>query len=159
VEFFRDAHIDWLGKKWYFLGFSLIFSVAGVLSLAFWHHLPMGVDFTGGTQVTVHFASAPNEDHIRQAISQAGIRDARIQHISGTSGVTSNDVIISLPQSSAQDSAHDQGRASVENALTTNYHDSTFTVQQVDIVGPTAGHQLVSQARLAVLYSLAGMLI
>ena len=39
VELFREVNIDWLGKKWYFLGFSLIFSVAGVLSLLFWHHL------------------------------------------------------------------------------------------------------------------------
>jgi hypothetical protein len=31
VELFRNANIDWLGKKWYFLGFSLIFSVAGVI--------------------------------------------------------------------------------------------------------------------------------
>ena len=37
MELFRDVNIDWLGKKWYFLGFSLIFSVAGVLSILFWH--------------------------------------------------------------------------------------------------------------------------
>ena len=46
-----------LGKKWYFLGFSLIFSVAGILSILFWHHIPLGVDFRGGTQVTVRFDS------------------------------------------------------------------------------------------------------
>ena len=44
MELFRSTNIDWLGKKWYFLGFSLIFSVAGILSLVFWHHLPLGVD-------------------------------------------------------------------------------------------------------------------
>ena len=42
VELFRSTNIDWLGKKWYFLGFSLIFSVAGVLSMLFWHHIPKG---------------------------------------------------------------------------------------------------------------------
>ncbi len=31
MELFRSTNIDWLGKKWYFLGFSLIFSVAGLL--------------------------------------------------------------------------------------------------------------------------------
>jgi preprotein translocase subunit SecF len=159
VEFFRGANIDWLGKKWYFLGFSLIFSVAGILSLAFWHHLPLGVDFTGGTQVTVQFASRPNEDHIRQAMNQAGIRDAGIQAISDPTGRTPNQVLVSLPPSSSQDNAHDQGRAEVENALTSNYHDSTFQVQQVDIVGPTAGKQLTHQAVLATIYSLIAMLI
>src|SRR6201992_381465 len=117
VELFHDVNIDWLGKKWYFLGFSLIFSVAGVLSLAFWHHLPLSVDFKGGTQIGVHFNSTPNEDHIRAALDKAGIHEAAVQPISG-GGHTANDEIIKLPLSSASDAAHDQGRSEVENALT-----------------------------------------
>jgi preprotein translocase subunit SecF len=159
VELFRNANIDWLGKKWYFLGFSLIFSVAGICSMLFWHGIPRGVDFKGGTQITVQFTSAPNEDHIRAALDAAHIRDAKIQRISEVGGGAGNKEIISLPQSTAQDSAHDQGRAAVEGALSANYHDSGFSVQQIDIVGPTAGAQLTHQAFLATLYSLLGMLI
>ena len=159
MEFFRSANIDWLGKKWYFLGFSLIFSVAGVLSMAFWHHLPLGVDFKGGTQITVHFDQTLNEADVRAALDRAGVRDYRTQRISSTAGQQGNDELIALPLSTASDSAHDQGRAEVENALTANYHDSSFTVQAVDIVGPTAGKQLQHQAWLATIYSLIGMLI
>jgi preprotein translocase subunit SecF len=159
VELFRNANIDWLGKKWYFLGFSLIFSVAGILSMLFWHGIPRGVDFKGGTQITVHFNQTPNEDHIRAAVDAAGIKDARIQRISGANGASANDAIISLPESTATDQAHDQGRSAIESALQSGYHDSGFTVQQVDIVGPTAGAQLTHQAVLATLYSLLGMLI
>lgn len=163
MELFRGIDVDWLGKKWYFLGFSLVFSVAGLLSIAFWNHLPLGVDFKGGTQVRVRFDGTPNEDHIRQAIDRGGIRDARIQRISNsigdTSGQAANKVIISLPQSTATDAAHDAGRQSVENALAANYHDSAFAVEQVDIVGPTAGKQLQKQAWLATAYSLIGMLV
>ncbi len=159
MELFREVKVDWLGRKWFFLAFSLIFSVAGLLSMAFWHHIPLGVDFRGGTQVTVHFDAMPNEDHIRSAMERAGVRDARIQRISGANGAAANNVIVSLPQSTAQDTAHDQGRAEVESALTANYHDSGFSVQQVDIVGPTAGKQLQRQAWLATVYSLIGMLI
>ena len=159
MELFRNVNVDWLGKKWYFLGFSLIFSVAGLLSMAFWHHIPLGVDFRGGTQITVHFDSTPNEDHIRSAMEQAGVRDARIQRISGANGQSANNVIVSLPQSTASDQAHDQGRAAVEGALSSNYHDSSFRVEGVDIVGPTAGRQLQQQAWLATIYSLIGMLI
>ena len=131
--------------------------------MLFWHGIPLGVDFRGGTQVTVHFDGPPNEDHIRSAMARAGVKDAQIQRISAAPGSvgrqSANDVIVSLPQSTAQDTAHDQGRAEVENALTTNYHDSGFSVQQVDIVGPTAGKQLQHQAWLATIYSLVGMLI
>ncbi len=55
MEFFRNPNIDFLGKKWYFLAFSLVFSVAGVWSMLFWHHIPLGIDFRGGTQVEVKF--------------------------------------------------------------------------------------------------------
>ncbi len=163
MELFRGVNIDWLGKKWFFLGFSLIFSVAGLLSLAFWHHLPLGVDFKGGTQVRVRFDAPPNEDHIRQALHKAGIRDERVQRVSNSigdpSGQAASKVIIALPQSTATDAAHDEGRRSVENALSANYHDSGFAVEQVDIVGPTAGKQLQKQAWLATAYSLIGMLV
>ena len=159
MELFKQPNIDWLGKKWYFLGFSLIFSVAGILSLLFWHHLPLGVDFRGGTHVTAAFASTPNEDHVRDALARAGIRNATIQRIGNRPGELANQVVIALPESTATDQNHDAGRSAVENALRANYHDSTFQVLQVDVVGPTAGRQLQRQAFYATVYSLIGMLV
>lgn len=118
MELFRTVNIDWLGKKWYFLGFSLIFSVAGVLSILFWHHINLGVDFKGGTLVYVQFDQTPNADRIRQAMDRAGIHDARIQ----TFGPAANrQVIISLAQKETQESALDVGRQTIVDALKANY--------------------------------------
>ena len=159
MEFFRSSSIDWLGKKWYFLGFSLIFSVAGVISMLAWHGIPRGVDFRGGTQITVEFQAPPNEADIRKALDAAGVKDYTIQRISGANGAAANDEVIALPLSTASDAAHDMGRTEVENALNAGYHDSGFSVQAVSIVGPTAGRQLTSKAGWAVFYSLLGMLV
>lgn len=159
MELFRQPNIDWLGKKWFFLGFSLIFSVAGVLSLLFWHHLPLGVDFKGGTHVTVSFAAPPNEANVRRALDAGGIHNFTVQKISGNPGQASNQEVIALPESTATDANHDAGREAVESALRANYHDSGFEVLQVDIVGPTAGKQLQRQALWATMYSLVGMLM
>ena len=69
MEFFRSVNVDWLGKKWYFLAFSLIFSVSGIISMAaHWAHpvggvhspVPSGVDFRGGTEVEVQFKQPPD---------------------------------------------------------------------------------------------------
>ena len=78
MELFRNTNIDFLGKKWYFLAFSLIFSVAGLLSIFFWHGIPFGVDFKGGTLVYVKFADTPNLSQIRSAMDRAGLKDPRI---------------------------------------------------------------------------------
>src|SRR6201992_1207096 len=114
VELFPEVNIDWLGKKWYFLGFSLIFSVAGLLSLFFWHGLPLDVDFKGGTVVRVKFDQTPNTDRIRQAANKAGIKDPRIQAY-GPAG--NNEVIITLAQSQTSEAALDQGRAAIVGTL------------------------------------------
>ena len=159
MELFRDVNIDWLGRKWYFLSFSLIFSVAGVLSMLFWHGIPRGVDFKGGTEITVPFDAPPNEDHLRAALDKAGIKGAVTQRVSAVTGAQANDVIISLPLSSASDQAHDQGLNEVEDALHKYYTDSGFQSPSVAIVGPTAGKQLQRQAELATAYSLIGMLV
>ena len=118
MELFRDVNVDWLGKKWYFLAFSLIFSVAGVLSILFWHGIRLGIDFRGGTLVYVQFDQTPNLDRIRAAIDRAGIHDSRIQ----TYGTASQkQVAISLAQKETQESALDIGRETIVRALNANY--------------------------------------
>ena len=121
VELFGQPKIDWLGKKWYFLGFSLIFSVAGVLSLLFWHGLPLDVDFKGGTVVRVKFDQKPNVDKIRTAADKAGLKDVHTQAFTATSGPTANEVAITLAQSETSEAALDQGRAKIVQTLTANY--------------------------------------
>lgn len=118
MEFFGEVKVDWLGKKWYFLAFSLIFSVSGVLSLLFWHHLPLDVDFRGGTVVRVKFADHPDIERLRDAAHKVGLKDAPVV----TYGPPANDeVIITLPETNGSTSALDAGRAAIVSALTTNY--------------------------------------
>lgn len=112
MELFKSTNIDFLGKKWYFLGFSLIFSVAGILSMVFWHGLPLGVDFKGGTLVDIKFVSTPNDGKIRRAVEEAGYRDAKIQPLVGQ-----NERLVSLPETETSEQALDKGRAEIVAAM------------------------------------------
>jgi len=232
VEFFRNPNIDFLGKKWYFLAFSLVFSVAGVLSMLFWHGIPLGVDFRGGTLVYVKFSHTPDDKVIRAAMDRAGLHNARIQSYGAP---VNHEVLIALEEKETSEQALDRGKLQIINALESNapqgkldlnntssltlanyllqkdplhtgtdanqrymalaqaivaYRDKTrggvlssfdefkgtadpavisalsegfylsdFGVRNVEIVGPQVGKQLQTQAKLAVLYSLAGMLV
>jgi preprotein translocase subunit SecF len=118
VEFFHDVNIDWLGKKWYFLGFSLIFSVAGLLSLIFWHGLPLGVDFQGGTLIYLKFEQSPDLNRVRQAADRAGLHDVKMQRFGH---VADNEIIVSLPQRDTLEGALDSGRATIVKTLQENY--------------------------------------
>ncbi len=232
MEFFRNPNIDFLGKKWYFLAFSLVFSVAGILSMLFWHGIPLGVDFRGGTLVYVKFSHTPNDNAIRAALDRVGLHNAKIQRYGQ---LANNEVLVDLDVQETSEAALDKGKAQIIGALETvgpagkqdlnnassltiknallekdplhlgtdadarygaiaqavvNYRDKTkggvlnsmdelkaaadpavvatlensfylsdFGVRNVEIVGPQVGKQLQTQAKLAVLYSLAGMLV
>jgi len=158
VELFGKVNIDWLGKKWYFLAFSLCFSVAGVISMGI--HLahtgspvPLGVDFKGGTEVEVTFAHAPDANQVRQATDAAGIHDVKIVAYDVPA---KHELLISMPEQSDVDV--DSSRKEILDALRTHY-DNPILESSVQAVGPTVGRQLEKQAGLATLYSLVGMLV
>jgi len=117
VEFFHEPKIDFLGKKWYFLAFSLVFSVAGVLSMLFWHGIPLGVDFRGGTLVYVKFSHAPDDNSIRASLQKANLQRARIQRYGPPAN---NEVLIDLDVRETSEKALDQGKVQIINALETN---------------------------------------
>jgi preprotein translocase subunit SecF len=117
VEFFRNPNIDFLGKKWYFLAFSLVFSVAGVISMLFWHGIPYGVDFRGGTLVYVKFSHTPDDKAIRAAIDRAGLHNAKIQRYGP---VSNNEVLIDLDVKETSEQALDRGKLQIINALESN---------------------------------------
>jgi preprotein translocase subunit SecF len=164
VEFFRGVNVNWLGYKWYFLAFSLIFSVAGLVKMGLnWSQtgtpVPLSVDFRGGTEVQVKFANHPDSNAIRKAIDAAGISDARIQNYGEPAA---NEVLISMPQKSNNSSQDVDGdRAQIVAALHQHYNNSFDEKNgiKVDSVGATVGDQLKSQAARAVLWSMLGMLV
>ncbi len=117
MEFFRNTNIDFLGKKWYFLAFSLVFSVAGVCSMLFWHGIPYGVDFRGGTLVYVKFSHTPDDNALRAAMDRAGLHNAKIQRYDVPSN---NEVLIDLDVQETSEQSLDQGKMKIINTLETN---------------------------------------
>jgi preprotein translocase subunit SecF len=131
VEFFRNTNIDFLGKKWYFLSFSLIFSVAGILSMLFWHGIPLGVDFRGGTLVYVKFVNTPNLPAIRANLDKAGLHNAVIQSLEAGS----NEVVIKLDLKETSEADLSKGKGQIINALETNPVPGKQNINNSDRIG------------------------
>ena len=114
MEFFRNTNIDFLGKKWYFLAFSLVFSVAGLFSIFFWHHIPLGVDFRGGTLVYVKYSHTPNPGAIHGELERAGLKNARVQPYDKPA---LNEVLIQLDIQETSEQSLDKGKNQIIQAL------------------------------------------
>src|ERR1700746_3530374 len=85
--------------------------------MLFWHGVPLGVDFRGGTLVYVKFSHKPNNDAIRSALDRVGLRNAKIQSYGP---VQNDEVLIDLAELETNESALDKGKAQIISALGTN---------------------------------------
>ena len=142
MEFFRNTNIDFLGKKWYFLSFSLLFSVAGILSMLFWHKIPLGVDFRGGTLVYAKFADPPNNGEIRSQLDKAGLHNAVFQRYGTT---TDNEIVIRLDLKENSEADLSKGKQQIISALETNPVQGKHNINNSD----TTGFAAVRDALLA----------
>ena len=72
--------IDFSGKRWWYLGISLVLFLIAAGVLAFPPRLQPGIEFTSGSSFTLEFNDKdPGQDGLSQAMKDLGYPEARIQ--------------------------------------------------------------------------------
>ena len=87
MELFKSTNFDFLGKKWPFIGASLILTAAGLISMAVKGGPKYGIDFAGGALLRVKFNQEPPVDRIRAAMQGKVQGEITVQQISGAQEV------------------------------------------------------------------------
>ena len=167
-QIFSDIKVDWLGHRLWFIGISVLLMLAGLGSAIFrqatgGQAFNLGVDFKGGTVVTVRFKERPADDAIRSALTVAGVSDAVVQPVTDRNDT----VLIKVPlEGDGQD-----GRTKVVTSLKTfgteappgveldADQNAAYKIVGTDAVGAIAGAQLRNKAIAVTLAALVGILI
>src|SRR6266516_1292126 len=185
VQIFKNVSIDWLANRRWFIGVSILLMLAGLgsatvrelkhrkdpqASRAF----NLGVDFKGGTVVTVKFKQRPPAEAIHAALTARGVADAIVQPAVDKP----DEALIKLPlegpagDSSAEEAGQvDVGRAKVRQSLNkfgpeadprkalSEDPNAAYKIVGTEAVGPVAGQQLRNQAIAVTLAALVGILV
>ncbi len=77
VELFRNPRIDWIAAKKYFIVLTILLLLVGAVSVQM-RGFNLGVDFTGGTLITVRFTEPPDLDKVRGALGRSGIDVSKV---------------------------------------------------------------------------------
>jgi preprotein translocase subunit SecF len=91
MELFRDTHFDFMKYRRFWIAVSFLLVLGGVYAVFGPHRLNMGIDFAGGTQITLGFRQPPDLDRIRGVLKQNGMGAAEIQRFGDPSA---NQVIV-----------------------------------------------------------------
>jgi preprotein translocase subunit SecF len=172
IQFFDKIRVDWLGRRKIFIGISALLMLAGLASAVVRQAVPggtdafnLGVDFKGGTVVTVKFLKdRPTDDQLRDQFARNKLNDAIIQ-----STDRPEEVLIKVPRQGAGEvnvsaaeiqSQVDAGGALVKQALDSfGAEKEAYEILSKEAVGEVAGRQLRIQAISVTLLALVGMLL
>lgn len=94
MEILRDPNFDFMKYRRFWIGVSFATILAGLAGIFYLDRLNFGVDFAGGTQLTLKFRERPNVEELREVVASAGFRDAVIQRFGGE---TANETMIRTP--------------------------------------------------------------
>ncbi|WP_106475860.1 protein translocase subunit SecF [Phytohalomonas tamaricis] len=134
--------IDFMGKRRIAFIVSIVLAAIAIGSLAI-QHLNLGLDFTGGTQVEVHYDTAPNLDEVRDALGAAGYDNYSVQ----TFG-SDREILVRLQQTYSESVGSD-----VVSALAIQGESPNLI--RAEYVGAQVGDQLRDQSGLGMLLALA----
>ena len=171
IRILEDVNVDWLGKRRWLVGLSVALMLAGLGSaVGRWatgrDPFNLGVDFRGGTLVTVNFKQRPSAEEIRDVLSRAGLGDSTIQPALDRA----DQVLIKLAQQGSAEEAQTQaqvdvGQSKIKEVLSAFGREgkiaegADWEIVGTDAVGPVAGTQLRNQAVTVTLLALVGILL
>src|SRR5580693_2282055 len=79
MRLLRDTHIDFMRYRRFWITVSVVLMVVGFFAIFVYRDLNLGIDFAGGTQVTLRFRTPPRIEQLRSLLSGAGLGEAEIQ--------------------------------------------------------------------------------
>ena len=153
MQFCRDTHFDFQGKRRYAFIISGILILIGIISLIFHGGPRYSIDFLGGLSLRLQFENEISEGDVRDALAQAGIASAEVKTIHEI-GEQPEILIRVLEEEGGSDA-----QEVVKQALSARFPDNPFDVRAVDRVGPKIGSELRTAAIMAVLITLVLVLI
>lgn len=93
MQFFADSKIQFMRYRRIWVSISLVLLALALVEV-FVDKLNLGIDFAGGTQLTLKFAESPEVEQLRAIVEEAGVSDSVIQSF-GVAGA--NEVLIRTP--------------------------------------------------------------
>lgn len=82
--------------------------------MLFWHGIPLGVDFRGGTLVYVKYSHRPDPAGVHAELERAGLKNARVQAYDKPEN---NEVLIALDIQETSEQSLDKGKLQIIQAL------------------------------------------
>ncbi len=140
--------IDVVGKRIWFLGFSLVIFIIGLISLAIPPNLNLGIDFLSGTGITVSFEKKINTEQIQNEFNSLGLNSTNTQSLGDDTFFIRTERLSDFSSSSDSSSV---SREDVEKSL--KKIDDQYRILEVETVGAKVAEGTIRNSIIAITVS------
>ncbi|MCP4725889.1 MAG: protein translocase subunit SecF [bacterium] len=137
----KNVNIDFLGKRKQAMIVSASLILIGLISLIIHGGPNLGIEFKGGTQVQLKFATAESIGDIRDALGSANLGNSEIKGLDNQ-----EDILITTEQQ--EDIA--LVSENIATALRERFPSNTISIERIEAVGPKIGSELVANTLKAI---------
>ncbi len=149
---FRSPNVDFHRWRWHAAALSLAVILAGGAGMVSGRGMPLGIEFSSGTSVTVKFTAPVAEEAVQRALPG----EETVQRYGDPAN---NELLIRVPQVAGLDEGAPlaQEVARVETALRSAADLPAFSVTGSETVGPAIGADLRRKGAYATIASILGI--
>jgi len=140
MDFLRNTKFDFMKYRRFWMAFSAVVMVLGLVAVFFLDRLNLGIDFAGGTQLTLKFREQPDLQELRALIAGAGVGEPQIQRF-GAAGA--NEVMVRTP---IVEGSEEGSSARLLELLGGRYNAEAAGKPDLNLVGAAAVAQLLAGA-------------
>ncbi len=135
--------MDFVGKrKWFFI-FSAIVILVGIVSMSIAPRFKVGIEFEGGSALSLNFAEEVDEDLLRSIMSDLGHGQAMVQQV-GDTGILIRTTTLEGPDNDGGESERD----TIEERLTEEF--GTIETSELSAVSEAVAKETIRNAGIAV---------
>lgn len=147
-----DSNINFIGFRFVALALSVAIMI-GSFVLVGTKGLNFGIDFIGGTLVEVKTPETPDLGALRVELNGLGLGAISIQEFGAP-----DDLLIRMPQQSGGPEADKMALQTLRDTLDAQF-EGEIDYRRTEYVGPQVGEELKKQGLMAILFSLAGIMV
>lgn len=138
-----DTNIDFVAKRWFAFGVTLILVLVTVAAL-FFKGLNFGIDFKGGILIEAKAPQAVDTALMRSELETLHLGEIALQQFGAPT-----DILIRIQRQEGDEKVQMQAVQSVREKLGEGYE-----YRRVEVVGPTVGQELLHAGLLATLFAI-----
>lgn len=145
MQFFKKTNIDFIGKRVFFFWFSSTLTVVGIVAVILMG-IKFGIDFEGGTELTIKFEKLNSTEQVRAGLEKSGIEASEIKSYG-----EGNQYIIRMKATANMDE--------LKSKITKSFEGTGYELLGENSIGAKIGNEMRRDAFIAVILAIIGILI